>query len=156
MPLASTCICGNAADKFMYMRQCRWEATIPLAKSCICGNAAGKRQCRWQVHVYTAIQFSCKNAMSNQHYRTRDGINIIANTIMHRYDSRKQIPLASLEFSFSMATLPFYARTVLSYSFISFASHFSAFAYAFLAPPASLKVILCVVPGPENPVLHIT
>ena len=24
MPLASTCICGNANDKFMYMRQCRW------------------------------------------------------------------------------------------------------------------------------------
>ena len=81
MPLASTCICGNAAGKFMYMRQCRWEATIPLAKSCICGNAAGKRQCRGQVHVYTAIPFSCKNVMSNQHYRTRDGINIIAHAM---------------------------------------------------------------------------
>ena len=95
MPLASTCICGNAAGKFMYMRQCRWEAAIPRAKSCICGNAAGKRQCRGQVHVYaamptrqcgevhvyTAMLFSSKNEMSNQHYRTRDGINIIAHAM---------------------------------------------------------------------------
>ena len=58
-----------------------------------------------------------------------------------------QTPLASPEFPFSMATLSFYPW-VLSYSFISFASHFSANAYAFLAPPASLNVIcvalLCV------------
>ena len=27
MPLASTCICGNANGKFMYMRQCRWEVS---------------------------------------------------------------------------------------------------------------------------------
>ena len=25
IPLTSSCMCGNAAAKFMYMRQCRWE-----------------------------------------------------------------------------------------------------------------------------------
>ena len=26
MPLTSSCMCGNAAAKFMYMRQCRWNS----------------------------------------------------------------------------------------------------------------------------------
>ena len=46
MPLTSSCMCGNAAAKFMYMRQCRWQvhvyAAMPMASSCICGNPAGK------------------------------------------------------------------------------------------------------------------
>ena len=37
MPLPSSCICGNAAGKYMYMRQCQWQvhvyAAMPLGSN---------------------------------------------------------------------------------------------------------------------------
>ena len=101
MPLASTCICGNANGKFMYMRQCRWEAAMPRAKSCICGNAAGKRQCRGQVHVYAAMPLGSGNAAGKFMYtrqcrflaQMRCRINIIAHHMGSKISHTRCIPL---------------------------------------------------------------
>ena len=43
-------------------------AAMPLASSCICGNAAGKRQCRGQVHVYAAMPLGSGNAAGKLMY----------------------------------------------------------------------------------------
>ena len=93
MPLTSSCICGNAAAKFVYMRQCRWQvhvyAAMPLTSSCICGNAAGKRQLRGQSHVYAAMPLVNGNAAGKSMYtrqsrfpaKMRCRINIIAHAM---------------------------------------------------------------------------